>query len=475
MILLPLLLVVAARTRSWRWTVPVVLSAPALAWTYARSAYGGAVVVIVVLAITGVLGARYVGRMVVALWLALPLLATVSFVDVAFRTQSAVGAVDARVDRLPLVLDVASGHPFTGLGFTALQAKVAVSSTDSSLLLAYAETGVVGVVALVLLLVAAIAACGSGFTSADRELRAFAIAGAVSAAAMGVASVSFDTFSGPQALRPLFLVVAFGVVAAERSRQGRPDPLVRDVPWRRLWLGAAALAVGLGLVVVAPRTEATELEFTVGSTGIGSLGSFGGRVLVDTVCDQAAAQAALLEVDVQCDLDRRFTSVDVGTLRIAAPELRGRDTRLLESLRSTVPSVAFHVVREERGAIPAPFRTAPLWLPLLAGGLVLLSPRPRRRRRPPGSGGRREGLEPALSGRPWGVVRQHGGPTGGGERCGGHRIAQDRDETGGEVAGGPHRGHRLVIVGPDALDAGRRRDQAPTPGQGFECLHLRPG
>lgn len=379
---LPLLLVVAGRMRSWRWTVPVVLAAPALVWTFARSAYGGAAAVVLVFLLAGVLGAPVVGRLLVGLWLALPVLASSEVVDVAFRSASAVGAVDARTDRLPLVLDLVSDEPFMGLGFTGLQAQAGVSTTDSAFLLLYAETGAIGLVALVLVLVAAVGAVASGLGASDVAHRGFAVAGLVATVAMVAASLSFDTLSGPQALRPFLLVVAFGVVASERARGGRPDPLARGISARRLLLFSGAFAVGLGVAAVAPRTEAREYEFTVFASSVDSPGEFGGRVLINTLCDHATERAAELDLDVQCAEDRSTDSEDVGVLRVAGDDIARRAPVLTDRLRAVQPTARFHLVREDVEAVPAAFRTAPVWLPLLVGGLLFLLPRPRRDREP---------------------------------------------------------------------------------------------
>lgn len=375
-LVLPLLLVTASRLRSWRWTVPVVLAAPALASTYARSAYGGAVAVTLFLVVVGALSAPVVARLLIGVWLMLPVLATTEVIDLAFRSESAADATDARLERLPLVFDLVAGRPFTGLGFTGLEAGASLGTTDSAFLLLYAETGVIGLVALVLVLIAAIASVAPGAAAREASLRGLAVGGIVATLAMVVASLSFDTLSGPQALRPYLLVVAFGVVAAERSRGGRPDPLARGISSRRLTLFSVAFLVGVGIATAAPSAHVREYRFTVAGAGAeGWPGDFGGRVLVNTLCDHAEVQADDLDLRVQCHQDRSTRSVDVGRLRVAGEDLASRSATLEERLRQVQPATRFHPVREDVDAIPAGFRTAPVWLPLLVGGLLFLMPR----------------------------------------------------------------------------------------------------
>ena len=379
-IVLPLLLVVAGRMRSWRWTAPVVIAAPVLVWTYARSAYGTGAVVFLFLLVTGALGAPLVIRSLVGLWLALPLIVSGEAIDLAFRSESAAGAIDARVDRLPLVLELVSRQPFTGLGFTGLESRVGLATTDSAFLLLYAETGVVGLVALVLVLVSGIAVVASGVRSRDLVLRSFALAAVAATIAMVAASFAFDTLSSPQALRPFLLVVAFGAVAAERTRGGRPDPLARGIAPRRLAAFSAAFVLGVAIAAAAPGTEAREYRFTVFAADAAASGSwpgdFGGKVLVNTLCHHAEVLAEELDVDVQCYRDVSTPSVDVGRLRVAGDDVAARSAELERRLRAVQPATRFHPVAEDLDAAPAAFRTAPTWLPLLVGGLLFLVPRP---------------------------------------------------------------------------------------------------
>jgi len=381
-LLLPLLLVVAGRTRARAWTLPVVLAAPVLAWTYSRSAYAGAAAVLLVVLLSGALEAPFIGRILVGIWVTLPVLASGEVLDLAFRSTSADGAVEARTDRLPLVFDVVSDEPFTGLGFTALQARVGLSTTDSGFLLLYAETGAIGVVALLLVLGSAAAAVASGLAARDATLRGFAWAGLAATVALAAASLAFDTFSGPQALRPFLLVMAFAVVAAERNRGGGPDPLVTAVPARRVFLFSVAFLVGMGVFLVAPRTDAREYGFTVFPTGVASPGDFGGRILINTLCAHATERAAVLELEVDCAEDRSVDSFDVGVMRLAGEHVGERSEELIEALRVVQPATEFHLTRSESGAVPAAYRTAPAWMPLLVGGSLFLFPRPRLRSEP---------------------------------------------------------------------------------------------
>ncbi len=51
------------------------------------------------------------------------------------------GSIDVRAQRLPVVWQAVSAHPVTGLGYSGLD-YYGVTTTDSSWLLQYAETGV---------------------------------------------------------------------------------------------------------------------------------------------------------------------------------------------------------------------------------------------------------------------------------------------------------------------------------------------
>jgi hypothetical protein len=310
--------------------------------------------------------------------------------DDAFQAPEASGSNAVRDERAPVVLDVASTDPLTGLGYGALLAR-GLPTTDSSWLQLYAELGVVGIVALVASLALALAAMLPALTDRTRGSPERLVA---AGCAMGVAlsllgAASLDLFTGRQSTHVLWVLVAIGVVAAEEVRGGDPSDggMLRDVG-RRLGrhpeVPLIGLVVGVLILALGPRLTATTLDLQVIPPGTDAMASapdtFVGRTLGHTVCDLVETGAEDAGASASCILPFGAGS---GVIRVrVASEDRIKAQRATEAALAAaterVPSTVVVARRVEDKTIPAPVRTAPLWGAAAGAVLVILVPSRRR-------------------------------------------------------------------------------------------------
>ncbi|MGZ6792664.1 MAG: O-antigen ligase family protein, partial [Mycobacteriales bacterium] len=171
------------------------------------------------------------------------------------------GAIDVRGQRAPVVLDATSRHPVAGLGLSGVKA-LGVPETDDSFLLAYAETGVLGAVALIVLLATGAVLVGRGLRgppSPGREAAAVALGGLL---ALVVAGAVFDAFAVRGTAALLALLLAAGLAAAEQVAGPAPDvDLRRDVPHVRVAVVGLAVVAGMGVAATWPAHVAVSATF----------------------------------------------------------------------------------------------------------------------------------------------------------------------------------------------------------------------
>ena len=399
--LLPALLAWLAgwRVRLRRW-VPITLAAVAVVllaqyWSYSRSALatlGGLVLLTAV-------AAR--DRRLLGLTAAGIVVGVVGFLSFASLQHGFVGLpsgyVTVRTERLPTILHlVADAGPLHGLGLGGL-ATLGFPSTDTTYLQLYGETGLLGLVSGIALLVTATACSLPGLRATDRTDRRAAAVAAVAGVAMLVGGFAYDALRSLSSARPFLVLAAVGIVAAERVAGPLPV-LVRRRPVVVVGAVVAAGALGWLVFALAPVHYAQQFQFaTVSATRETRFTDpvTVGHTFINTVCGSAAAlPAGTPSAHIECRDPE--VAAGVGELRIETRSAAGLPAvaDAVDSQAAVVGITPFRLTAEtpvQRGR-PTAAAWAPLWLP--AGTLLgmLLVPLESRSRR--GRGGQ----EPTLLG-----------------------------------------------------------------------------
>lgn len=381
---LPVVVSVAHHARRVAQLVGVPLVLAALVATSTRSAYLGVVVALVLLAVLSGQRRIMVG-IAVALVVGFAVVAGSGSLDRSFNTPEVAGSTDTRVTRAPLVLDIPSDHPLTGEGYGALQAQGLIG-TDSSWLQLYAELGAIGVAALALALVLALATISPGFEGTDprapQRLLAAACWSGVAVAFIGAASL--DLFTGPQTSLVVWLLVALGVTASEELGILDPSPL--DQLARRAIVPAIGLLCGVLVFVAAPRTSSisADLQALPPAADAIATGSnqFVARTVAETACSVSEAAASSHDVAVSCFLP--FGELGgAARLRLSGPsvgEVRDAGRAVLQALQQRVPSARVERVAQTSHGRPGWVTTAPVTGAAIGIALALLVPGRRRPR-----------------------------------------------------------------------------------------------
>jgi hypothetical protein len=376
---LPLLLVLGAVYRGGRRFL-LLLGLPllgvAVVLTYSRTVLAPLIVAVLVVAV--VLRDRTI-RVATASMVGAGLLALVLVPSIGAQFTQAVdqGSIDVRVDRLPVVAELAAQHAYTGLGYSGL-ASQGVVVTDTSYLLTYAELGVVGLALFVGLLVAATAVTLSGARSPDPVDRRVAVASGVGAALVLVGTFTFDAFSASAMAETFWLLIALGLVTLDGvTTRRRAFPL-----GARVALVLAALAAGFVVRAAAPTHVAQTWQYETlrGYTATAFAPTYTGTELRATMC--AVIRRTLADRPVTCLA--AGLAPGQGTLRLEAPtrEALTRDTTAaLDAVHSVrqLSRLTLQTRGPAQSGTSTGLRTAPVWLPVLVGLWVL--PVPGRRRR----------------------------------------------------------------------------------------------
>jgi hypothetical protein len=298
------------------------------------------------------------------------------------------GYVTVRTNRLPLVLQVALLDPLRGVGIGGL-ASFGLGNTDSTYLQVYGETGLVGLVTCLVLLVTAAACCLGGLRARSRTDRLAAAAALAAALAMLLGGVAYDALRSLSSARPFWLVAAVGIVATERA----VGPLPALVPRPRWALVGGVVAAEVAALVawaLVPVHYARQYEFrTVGALreAFQSDPVTMGHTLVNTVCglaDGVHAERPGSRVDCR-DLQQ---AAGVGTLRVqAASPLRV--TAVADEIsglaaRAGLDTFRLAVSTPMRSGRPTAAAYAPIWAPATVLLGMLLVPVGRIRRQEPG-------------------------------------------------------------------------------------------
>lgn len=395
--LLPALIVVALRSGRARFlwaaagTGVVVLG---IYWSFTRSALGAAVFVVLVLGLLardrrlGALTGGICAAAVIA-YLAVP------SIGGHLSTAADAGSIDVRSQRLAPIMHAVSAHPFRGLGLGDL-VSAGFHTTDNALLLEYAELGAIGATLLFVLFVAALVQTGRGLALPDRRDRLVAAACTTGVLTFGAGAMTYDAFTLLQDVHLLWLLVAIATVLVDQRR--RPVRLPRP-DWRVvIATGVVAAAAGGVVVAAAPVHAAQDYEFTTLTATHETLAYDAvtpAEALIGTVCGQATSLRTL-GPHVSVDCVNSFGAAGVGTIRIQAPTrpaLAHAQQALVHELTGPGRLPTFRLLAVDAVATgrPTVARTAPVWLPLLALGLLILVP---WRPRPAGSPRRREPAPP---------------------------------------------------------------------------------
>jgi hypothetical protein len=288
------------------------------------------------------------------------------------------GSINVRFERVAPILGRVAAHPFRGLGLGNL-VQSGFTTTDNAYLLEYTEVGAVGVAMLAVVLLVALSQCARALLAASDDDRLIAGACVAAVVAYIASTVFYDAFTLLQGPLLLWLAVAVGTVAAERSvgaaRMPRPQ-----VAWL---VAAAAASVGVGFAVarLTPTLVAQDALFTtMPAASQVPLGDpiLPGDILVATVCDAARVQTHL-DPDVRLECRPEPAATGYGRLRVEGPstaQVVAAATEIQTTMRDRVDDRAFRLF-----PLAAPSRgrssvlvTAPAWLPIGVVGLVVLVP-----------------------------------------------------------------------------------------------------
>lgn len=391
--LLPALIVVALRSARARvlgaaaGTALVVLG---IYWSFTRSALGAVVVVVLVLGMLARdrrLGALAAGVAAAAAVVYL----VVPSVGAHLSTSADSGSIDVRSQRLAPIMHAVSAHPFRGLGLGDV-VSAGFQTTDNSLLLEYAELGAIGAVLLFVLFVAAVVQTGQGLALPDPRDRLVAAACTAGVLTFGAGAMTFDAFTLLQAVHLLWLLVAIATVLVEQRRGPvrLPRPALRVV----VVTGVVAVAIGGVVAAAAPTHAAQHDDFTTLTATHETLGYDAvtpAEALIGTVCGQVTA-IRTLGPGVSVDCVNSFGPAGVGHIRIQAPSraaLARAQAALVHEVTGPgrLPTFRLLAVDPVATGRPTVARTAPVWVPLLVLGLLILVPwRPRPVGSPPRPG-----------------------------------------------------------------------------------------
>lgn len=386
--LLPMLLITLLRKDRLRSTVrmvalpvSVVLVLGAMYWSYTRTAFAAVALGVVLLgALTR--DRRFVTAAGATLAAAGVAVMANSGLITALSPQADQGSINVRSERLPIVFQLAATHPLHGLGFGGLDFH-GITTTDTSWLLVYADLGVLGLVAVILLFVNVIAECARGLQAADEQARLTSAAVIVSVILVAAAGFAYDTLSLMTTGRLLWLFAAAGIAAAETV------PRSATVPWQvaararvpRATLGAAlGLTSGIALWLSWPHTSIARAQFDAlpAAEEAGNYDSVDiGRQLIGSSC---SVLDGLRTPDLSIECWDAQTGAGIGYVRVTSRSSAAINhflTTASTRVRATgLPDFRVLEVDPPIRALPTPVRVAPLGLPLCAAAIWLMLPAP---------------------------------------------------------------------------------------------------
>lgn len=372
--LLPLTAAVAFvhRRRPELWLVPASLFASVM-WSWSRSAYTGLAVGAVVLLLGVAIGRTRQLALVGTAGILVAALLVQGSVRKTLDLGAAGGDADPRFERLPGILEAVAHRPIRGLGLGGLLNR-RIQVVDISWVLTYATLGVLGVIALGALMLAAIHAVTRFTTASPSPGRIIAAGAAAAAVSAPLGLFAFDLANLWGATATIWGLTALAVVASEEIG-ALPIPLLRRrrlVPPLAVGLGILGGVVGIVLALTVPARTTVLADFTTMAPRIlalreGSSGypfkvlSTSGCVIVDEA--EVPASAGCLALDQMAG--------GVGEVRIQSTNATDVETTL--DLLATQLRKGFHrstlEVVSRSHQRPNWATTAPLWLLAIGAGL----------------------------------------------------------------------------------------------------------
>jgi hypothetical protein len=288
--------------------------------------------------------------------------------------------VQVRTERVPIILGIAALHPLHGIGLGGL-AQLGLPNTDSTYLQLYGEAGLLGLVSGVALILCCLACCARGLRASEPVNRLAAAAAVSGTIAMLVGGGAYDALRSLSSSRPFFLIVAIGIVAAERA--AGPLPAVVRRP-RAVLAGSVALAgiAGVVMLAVAPLHYAEQYAFQTVSVARQVLPTDPvtvGTTYINSVCDVVAGVGSQHR-DSSLDCSNPQLAAGFGQLRVQAASADGVQ-QLVSDVRSSAAGLpvtfALSVQTPLRSGRDTGLAWAPFWVPaavLLALLLLPLAP-----------------------------------------------------------------------------------------------------
>jgi hypothetical protein len=295
------------------------------------------------------------------------------------------GPVDVRTERLPIILQIGLYHPLHGIGLGGL-ASYGLPNTDSTYLQLYGDGGIIGLIAGLALLVTAAVSCVRGLRASDHIDRLAAGAALAASVAMLVGGVAYDALRSLGSARPFWLLVACGIVAAERAAGPLPA-IVRRPRWLLAGAVVGAEVVGLVVFALAPVHYAIQYQFQTVSVLREALPSnplIVGQTYLNTVCADVAG-VKTLHADARFDCRDLKETPGVGQLRVQAgsPDQVKTLVADVSNAVNTSNYIDFSLAPQTslRSGRDTGLAWAPFWLPvgtLLALVLLPVGRRPRQ-------------------------------------------------------------------------------------------------
>jgi hypothetical protein len=358
-------------------------------WSYARTAFAAIGVIAVVTAVAS-RNKQLMWFTGAGLALGIVLFIVVSPLQHGFVGLPS-GPVDVRTERLPIILQIGLYHPLNGIGLGGL-ASYGLPNTDSTYLQLYGDGGIVGLVTGLALLLTAAVSCLRGLRATHRIDRLAAGAALAASLAMLVGGVAYDALRSLSSSRPFWLLVACGIVAAERAAGPLPA-IVRRPRWLLATAVVGAELVGLVVYALTPVHYAIQYQFQtvpVLREALPSEPVIVGQTYLNTVCaDVAGVKTVHAAARFDCrDLKQ---TPGVGQLRVQAgspTQVQALVTDVTNAV-NTANHMDFSLAAQTtmRSGRDTGLAWAPFWLPVATLLALLLLPlgRPRpleaRRRR----------------------------------------------------------------------------------------------
>jgi hypothetical protein len=359
----------AKRLRAEIWLPLTIVAAGVVVlaeyWSYSRTGFAA----IGVTAVLAALAAR--DKRLLALTAGALALGVLLFVSIGGLQHGYLGLpsgpVQVRTERVPVILGIAATHPLHGIGLGGLAA-IGLPNTDSTYLQLYGEAGLVGLVSGVALLVCCLACCARGLRASDRVNRLAAAAAVAGTIAMLVGGGAYDALRSLSSSRPFFLLIAIGLVAAERAG-GRLPALV---PRPRLAAASAVAVAGVAGIVIlalAPVHYAEQYAFqTVSATRqlLPTDPVTVGTTYINSICDVVGGISSQHH-GTRLDCRNPQLAAGVGQIRVQAGSVV-EVQRLVSDVKSSVSGLplAFTLAVQKplKSGRDTGLAWAPFWLPV---------------------------------------------------------------------------------------------------------------